>query len=484
MLDYEKAYKEAIEKLRILQRSWSATQNRAAKEIAEAFPELLENEDERIRREILETLHYGLACEESVLMPGATTTLKEAIAYLEKQKEQKPESCDCSRDEESYTNGIHHVLMNPEAYGLIKQKPVHTAKEMWKEMRLEVYAQASGNRHEPNYSDDSTKMFSLCDIDEIFEKIGDSTVGSLPAEWSEDTIRKAIEEVGLTQHQINWFKNNVFPPKQEWSEEDKKNFGEAISYIKDDSLRDFLKSLPERFNLQPKQESEPIEIKYAGKIYKVYGTKELPGGVVGYIIEDEPGHYDCIIHPDEVLGGGYGIKSNGSPYPTKEITSDEKSVEYIEDSAHLGSSVTTNGSEWSEEDEYTLGDAITAVDMMLTDSFQDSHPNLFKALLIAKDFLKSLPERFNLPPKQEWNEEDKHKLQQAINTLDNCGYTVLVNWFKSLPERFNLQPNWKPSEEQMWALDVALENFYHKDDRAALESLRTDLKNYFSHEIH
>ena len=50
----------------------------------------------------------------------------------------------------------------------------------------------------------------------------------------------------------------------------------------------------------------------------MYGTKELPGGVVGYIIEDEPGHYDCIIHPDEVLGGGYGIKSNGSPYPTKE----------------------------------------------------------------------------------------------------------------------------------------------------------------------
>ena len=53
-----------------------------------------------------------------------------------------------------------------------EQKPVQTAKEMWKEMRLEVYAQASGNRHEPNYSDDSTKMFSLCDIDEIFEKIG------------------------------------------------------------------------------------------------------------------------------------------------------------------------------------------------------------------------------------------------------------------------------------------------------------------------
>jgi hypothetical protein len=58
--------------------------------IDEVFPELKESDDERIRREILETLSYGIAFEDSVLMPGATTTLKEAIAYLEKQKEQKP----------------------------------------------------------------------------------------------------------------------------------------------------------------------------------------------------------------------------------------------------------------------------------------------------------------------------------------------------------------------------------------------------------
>ena len=43
--------------------------------------------------------------------------------------------------------------------------------EAWKDMRLEVYQQASGNRHEPNCSDENTKMFSLNDIDEIVEKI-------------------------------------------------------------------------------------------------------------------------------------------------------------------------------------------------------------------------------------------------------------------------------------------------------------------------
>lgn len=36
-----------------------------------------------------------------------------------------------------------------------------------------------------------------------------------PTEWSEDIIRRGIKEVGLTQHQIDWLKSNVVPPKQE-----------------------------------------------------------------------------------------------------------------------------------------------------------------------------------------------------------------------------------------------------------------------------
>lgn len=43
--------------------------------------------------------------------------------------------------------------------------------DIWKEMRLEVLAQASLNRREPNISDERTKMFSLYEIDEIIEKI-------------------------------------------------------------------------------------------------------------------------------------------------------------------------------------------------------------------------------------------------------------------------------------------------------------------------
>lgn len=155
--------------------------------IDEVFPELKESEDERIRKHLIARLK-PLAENDGIF--DYLITKDRVLAYLEKQKE---------------------------------QKPVHTAKEMWKEMRLEVYAQASGNRHEPNYSDDSTKMFSLCDIDEIFEKIGDSTVGSQSAEWSEEDelMRTAVIQTlkmfggrGTTEMQIDWLKS--LRPQPHW----------------------------------------------------------------------------------------------------------------------------------------------------------------------------------------------------------------------------------------------------------------------------
>ena len=51
-----------------------------------------------------------------------------------------------------------------------------------------------------------------------------------------------------------------------------------------------------------------------------------------------------------------------------------------------------------------------------------------------------------------------------------------VMFFKRDWREEKQEEHWKPSEEQMWALDVALENFYNQNDRAALESLYNDLK--------
>lgn len=162
--------------------------------------------------------------------------------YADAKREQKP----VVTHGETYhvdTLGTQQVIA-----GKMPQKHVHTAKEAWKEMRLEVYAQASGNRHEPNYSDDSTKMFSLCDIDEIFEKIGNSTVGSQPAEWSEEDermwksalwhIKNSCSNGGKNSGEFEvyqWFENRVKslrPVKQEWSEDDEKNLKQCIEIVR------------------------------------------------------------------------------------------------------------------------------------------------------------------------------------------------------------------------------------------------------------
>ena len=62
-------------------------------------------------------------------------------------------------------------------------------------------------------------IYHLCDD---LSKLSIDSSKQKPVEWGEEIIRKAVKEVGLTQHQIDWFKTNVFLPKQEWSEEDEK----------------------------------------------------------------------------------------------------------------------------------------------------------------------------------------------------------------------------------------------------------------------
>ena len=57
------------------------------------------------------------------------------------------------------------------------------------------------------------------------------------------------------------------------------------------------------------------------------------------------------------------------------------------------------------------------------------------------DWLKSLPERFNPQPKQEWNEEDERMLERAFHIMaeysdiDEKESEAVQNWLKSFHER-------------------------------------------------
>ena len=62
-------------------------------------------------------------------------------------------------------------------------------------------------------------------------------------------------------------------------------------------------------------------------------------------------------------------------------------------------------------------------------------------------WLKFLPEKFVLEPKQEWSEEDKAFLKVAIAICNRYSHKDIADWLKSLPERFSLQQKVEWSEE-------------------------------------
>lgn len=193
MEDYKKKYEDALRK---------AKENKPLEEI---FPELKESEDEKIKNEIIAFV------EQSIHRGGGTPVPQEQedkwIAWLEKHGEKTNPYSGISFEYNGHTwgmcardNGVDilcdkHLIKHLEKQD--GQKHAKTVKDVWKDMRLEAYAQATGNRHEPNYSDDSTKLFSLNDIDEIFEKISDCVVEQKPIKSNEvfnDFVRWFVDE--------------------------------------------------------------------------------------------------------------------------------------------------------------------------------------------------------------------------------------------------------------------------------------------------
>lgn len=123
--------------------------------------------------------------------------------------------------------GVENVsvtLIKETAYDCLAQmKPAEWSEEDEKVLR-EVKLNFELN-HE-----DMTPALVAC-YERFFEKV--KSLHPVKQEWSEDIIRKAVKEVGLTQHQIDWFKTNVFPPKQEWSDEDEEHRKFILELLED-----------------------------------------------------------------------------------------------------------------------------------------------------------------------------------------------------------------------------------------------------------
>lgn len=95
---------------------------------------------------------------------------------------------------------------------------------------------------------------------------------------------------------------------------------------------------------KPAYKVEPkFKVKYAGCEYNVLEVKDIVG-VTYYGIEDEPNHIDYVKADNcKIISGGYGIKENGSPYPTKTaVFSEQKPNNKVEPKFKVGDWVVTS----------------------------------------------------------------------------------------------------------------------------------------------
>lgn len=134
---------------------------------------------------------------------------------------------------------------------------------------------------------------------------------------------------------------------------------------------------------------------------------------------------------------------------------------------------------WSEEDENGFSDALWCCKQAASIAKDE---NDMGNAWYAEHWLKSLKDRVQPQPKQEWSEEDENTLNDIIEDLNSLKqsnpsdiskgvYQEEIDWLKSLRP----QNTWKPSDEQMDALRYVT-NFDYGGHKATLVSLYEQLK--------
>ena len=218
IMDYEKMYKEAPKRVRRLHDRMLVLSSTdalvASAELEFIFPELKESEDERIRRKMIE--HFKAKTKET----WCNMPVKDIIAYLEKQKEQEPDTRDA--DDLQLLGFIYDLLNEIEwkdNWAMSKdeclrrlnnyrpQKPKEQCVDVIKMSTLLAAdrlasAEMTGRLKERKEILENPEKYGLCK----------------PAEWSEedgemlDSIIRVVCGVGvqpngLREKQVNWLKS-------------------------------------------------------------------------------------------------------------------------------------------------------------------------------------------------------------------------------------------------------------------------------------
>lgn len=307
-MNYENKYNDALEKLQeaLAPKDGCEISGLTRGCIEEIFPELKESEDEKIRKEIIATIHlyYGEPLEDEA---------KEMISWLEKQGKQKtdipkwkykkdnaPLSKDClilnryGCVVKSVSGAIVSdawVLDYDELAKLPKEEVEKQEEKLQGKTALEAIKEEkvdNANKVEPkDYSSIDPLFFNTTDKVEPKFKVGDwvvisTTKGDRVVQIASVEYFTKDGHSSYITTEGRWFGNGtearlltdkdveiatipeskaIVNKIESWSEEDEKNLKRVIWYVenpalnvvKDTMLSEWLKSIKERVQPQPKQ---------------------------------------------------------------------------------------------------------------------------------------------------------------------------------------------------------------------------------------
>ena len=279
----------------------------SAEEILRRFPELKESEDERIRKMLVEQMKRWKKCAEDNNVEQDVKDASDAIAYLEKQKEQKPiQFKDCNLVEiiKGEFEGFRSLLKKRgidyqptdsywESFARLFDS---SAREYLKEQKsaLEQTLDAYKISDERATAKMEGRIEGRKDVINNPEEYGLQK----PVEWSEDDIERMVKKRSLlsgnTASELHFYrqgikdtlKSRLPQKKQEWSEEDEANFKWFDKFFRAESVIANGRDIPQDKylwfkSLRPQKKWKPSEeqmdaLRYCCKYWSMRdGYKEV-----------------------------------------------------------------------------------------------------------------------------------------------------------------------------------------------------------------
>ena len=216
-------------------------------------------------------------------------------------------------------------------------------------------------------------------------------------------------------------------------------------------------------------EGEPVD--FIKMIFPEFAESEderIRKGLVRAVSETLEGNklFDTDVTREEALAW---LEKQGEHKPTDEEMKELFRTEYEKGRADTIAEM--QKFTWSEEDNKWIESLIQ--------TFEDGYLEGFNQLKSygVISWLKSIKERVQPQPKQEWSEEDEKRFKSCLNILQAKGLigvtdTINSNWLKSLKDRCT----WKPNEWQLKAIKWIMDGDNPENWTVTLANLYNDLK--------